>query len=105
MAREEDILQGVNSGSGPPRENAGPLYTQTGPPGEVQDFYGYKSDPWDGSGPLTAGSQDSGTKSTRTLIKTRRGPKADTCPGHAVYASAPRAGGDPMLPRGSLPVT
>jgi hypothetical protein len=27
----------------------------------------------EGSGPLTAGSQDSGTKSTRTLFKTRRG--------------------------------
>jgi hypothetical protein len=33
------------------------------------------------------------------------GSEADTCPDHAVYASAPRAGGDPMLPRGSLPVT
>jgi hypothetical protein len=33
-----------------------------------------------GSGPLTAGSWDSGTKSTRTLIKTRRGSGADTCP-------------------------
>jgi hypothetical protein len=58
-----------------------------------------------GSEPLTAGSRDSGTKNTRTLIKTRRGSGADTCPDHAVYASAPCSGGDPMLPRGPLPVT
>jgi hypothetical protein len=58
-----------------------------------------------GSGPLTAGSRNSEIKSTRALIKTRRGSRADTCPGHAVYASAPRSGGDPMLPRGLLPVT
>jgi hypothetical protein len=57
-----------------------------------------------GSGPLTARSRDSGTKSTQTLIKTRRGSGADTCPDHAVYASAPRSGRDPMLPRGLLPV-
>jgi hypothetical protein len=54
-----------------------------------------------GSGPLTTGSRDSGTKNTRTLLKTKRGSGADTCPGHAVYASAPRSGGDPMLPRGT----
>jgi hypothetical protein len=59
----------------------------------------------EGFGPLTAGSQDSGTKSTRTLVKARRGSGADMCPGHTVYASAPHLGGDPMLPRGPLPVT
>jgi hypothetical protein len=58
-----------------------------------------------GSGPLTTGSRDSGTKNTQTLIKTRQGSGADTCPDHTVYASAPRSGGDPMLPRGLLPVT
>jgi hypothetical protein len=57
-----------------------------------------------GFGPLTAGSRDSGTKNTRTLIKTKRGSGADTCSDHVVYASAPRSGGDPMLPRGPLPV-
>jgi hypothetical protein len=57
------------------------------------------------SGPLTARSQDSGTKNTQTLIKARRGSRADTCPDHTMYASAPRSGGDPMLPRGLLPVT
>jgi hypothetical protein len=58
-----------------------------------------------GSGPLTAGSRDSETKNTQALIKARRGSGADTCPDHTVYASAPRSGGDPMLPRGLLPVT
>jgi hypothetical protein len=58
-----------------------------------------------GSGPLTAGSRDSGTKNTKALIKARRGSGADTCPDHTMYASAPRPGGDPMLPRGLLPVT
>jgi hypothetical protein len=58
-----------------------------------------------GSGPLSAGSQDSGTKNTEALIKARRGSGADTCLDHIVYDSATRSGGDPMLPRGLLPVT
>jgi hypothetical protein len=58
-----------------------------------------------GSRALTAGSRDSETKNTQALIKARRGSGADTCPDHAVYASTPRSGGDPMLPRGLLPVT
>jgi hypothetical protein len=45
VAREEDILQGVNSESGPPWESVGPLYIQTGPPGKVQDIHGHKPDP------------------------------------------------------------
>jgi hypothetical protein len=44
-------------------------------------------------------------KNTQALIKARRGSEADTCPDHTVYASAPRSGGAPMLPRGLLPVT
>jgi hypothetical protein len=43
-----------------------------------------------GSGPLTAGFRDSATKNTQALIKARRGSGANTCPDHAVYASAPR---------------
>jgi hypothetical protein len=58
-----------------------------------------------GSGPLTAGFRDSGTKNTQALIKARRGSGADTCPDLIAYASAPRSGGDPMLPRGQLRVT
>jgi hypothetical protein len=61
--------------------------------------------PWAGSGPLAARSRGSGAKDTQALIKVRRGSGADTCPDHAAYASAPRSGGDPMLPRGLLPVT
>jgi hypothetical protein len=58
-----------------------------------------------GSGPLTTGSRDSETKNTQDLIKARQGSRANTCPDHTVYASAPRSGGAPMLPRGLLPVT
>jgi hypothetical protein len=58
-----------------------------------------------GSEPLTAGSRDSRTKNTEALTKARLGSGADTCPDHTVYAFAPRSGGDPMLPRGLLPVT
>jgi hypothetical protein len=43
MAREDDILQGINSESGPLWENVGPLYIQTGPPGKVQDLHRHKS--------------------------------------------------------------
>jgi hypothetical protein len=58
-----------------------------------------------GSGPLTARSRDFGIENTQALIKARRGSGADTCPDVIVYASAPRPGGDPMLPRGLLHVT
>jgi hypothetical protein len=49
VAREDKILQGINSGSGPPWESVGPLHIRTRPPGKVQDLHGYKPDPWDGS--------------------------------------------------------
>jgi hypothetical protein len=45
VARGDDILQGVNSGSGPPQGSAGPLDTQIGPPGEVQNLHRYKTGP------------------------------------------------------------
>jgi hypothetical protein len=93
-------------------EGAGPLHIQTEPPGKVQDLHGRVPDPWDGSRtPLCGvratptGSQDSGTKNTQALIKARRGSGADTCRDHTVCTSAPRSGGNPMLPRGLLPVT
>jgi hypothetical protein len=53
-----------------------------------------------GSMSLTTRSRDSRRRSTRTLIKTRQGSGADTCPDHIACASAPRSGGGPMLPRG-----
>jgi hypothetical protein len=112
MAREDNILQGVNSGSGPPQESVGPLDTQTGPPGEVQDLHKYKPDPWDGSrtpqegsGLLTVGSRDPNAKNTKALIKAKRGSGVDTCLDHTMCAPTPRSGGDPMLPRGLQPVT
>jgi hypothetical protein len=49
MAREDDTLQGINSGSGPPWESVGPLRIQTGPPGEVRELHGCKPYPWDWS--------------------------------------------------------
>jgi hypothetical protein len=71
-----------------------------------------QTSPWDGSrtpqegtGLLTVGSQNSKAKNTQALIKARRGSGADTCPDHTASAPTPRSGGDPMLPRGLLPVT
>jgi hypothetical protein len=49
VAREDNILQGINGGSGPPWESAGPLHIRTGPPSRVQDLRGYRPDPQDGS--------------------------------------------------------
>jgi hypothetical protein len=49
VAGEVDTLQGINGGSGPPQENVGSLHIRIGPPGRVQDFCGYRPDPWDGS--------------------------------------------------------
>jgi hypothetical protein len=43
------MLQGINSGSGPPWESTGPLYIQVGPPSKVQDPHGREPDRWDGS--------------------------------------------------------
>ena len=112
MAKKDDILQGGDSGSGPPRESVEPLDAQPGPPGEVQDLHRYKPDPWDGSrtpqegsGLLTVGSWDSKAKNTQALINARRGFGADTCPDHTASAPTPCSGGDPMLPRGLLPMT
>jgi hypothetical protein len=106
------MLLGINSGSGLPWESVGPLYIQTGPQGKVQDLHGCESDPWDGSRTPLCGVRATHSrvlgfwdKNTQALIKARRGSRADTCPDHTVYASAPRSGGDPMLPRGLLPVT
>jgi hypothetical protein len=76
------------------------------------DLHRYKPDPWagsrtpqEGSGLLTIGSRNSKAKNTQALIKARRGSDADMCPDHTTSAPTPRSGGDPMLPRGLLPVT
>jgi hypothetical protein len=80
MAREDNILQGINSGSGPPREGARPLHTRTGPQGRVQDLRRYKPDPWDGSRTSLCGVRAThsgvpGFRNTKNqdLIKARRG--------------------------------
>jgi hypothetical protein len=49
MAREDNIPQGINNGSGPPWESAGPLHIWTEPRGRVQDLHGYRPNPRDGS--------------------------------------------------------
>jgi hypothetical protein len=112
VAREDNILQGINGGTGPHGKVSDPCIY--GPDLEAGSRTSVGTDWTPGTGPgplcvgsepLSVGSQDSGTKSTRTLVKARRGSGADTCPDHTVYASAPRSGGDPMLPRGPLPVT
>jgi hypothetical protein len=51
MSRESDILQDVNSESGPPWESVGPLDIQSGPPSLVQDPHVYGPDPWNGIRP------------------------------------------------------
>jgi molybdopterin-guanine dinucleotide biosynthesis protein A len=48
VARRGDILQDAISGSRPPRESAGPLYTQPGPPSTVRDSQVSKPDPLGG---------------------------------------------------------
>jgi hypothetical protein len=49
VAREDNILQGINGGSGPPWKSVGPLHIWTEPPGTIQDLRGYRPDPQDGS--------------------------------------------------------
>jgi hypothetical protein len=45
VTREDNILQDINGGSGPPWESAEPLHTRAGPPGRVQNLHGYRPDP------------------------------------------------------------
>jgi hypothetical protein len=45
VAREDDILQDISSGSGPPWEGARPLYVRTGSPGKVQNLHGRAQTP------------------------------------------------------------
>jgi hypothetical protein len=59
VARESDILQGVNSESGPPWESVGPLDIQSGPPSWSRTpTCTDRTPPRMGSGPPTVGSQD-----------------------------------------------
>jgi hypothetical protein len=113
VAKKDNILHGVNSGSGPTRENAGPLDTQPEPSGRVQDLpESTDRTPETGPGPpyvgprsLTTRSRDSRRRSTQTLLKAKWGSGANTCLDRIEYVPAPRSGGDPMLPRGQPHVT
>jgi hypothetical protein len=137
VSRKGGILQGVNSEFEPPRESAGPLYIQSGPPRLVLDPRIYSLDlqgwsrtstcasrtPGMGSGPPrmvsvppTRRSQGPRTEHTRALnwtgleLDPGGGPvstRVQTQSGADLFAytSAPRPGGDPMMPRGLLRVT
>jgi hypothetical protein len=91
--------------------SAGPMYIRTGPPGKARDLHGHEPDPWYGSRtPLYRVQATHGRvpgfwdKEYPNLNQGRLGSEADTCLDQTVYATAPRSGGDPMLPRGPLPV-
>jgi hypothetical protein len=89
------------------------LSLRTGLPGEVRDLHMCVLGPQGGNQTLRKGSgplygrvpvhQDE--KCLKPWSKTRQGSSAGTCLDPIMYASAPRPGGDPMLPRGPLPVT
>jgi hypothetical protein len=68
VAREDDVLQDINSGSGPMGKCRTPVH--------VDRTHGNS-----GSGLPTAGSRDSGTENTQALL--RQGSDADMCPGPA----------------------
>jgi hypothetical protein len=80
------------------RQGPGPPRVQTGPPGRVPDLSVWVR----ATLSRVPGFWD---KEYPDLVEDQAGSGADTCPGHAVYASAPRSGGDSMLPCGPLPVT
>jgi hypothetical protein len=112
VAREDDISQSINSESGPHGKASDPCIYRRDLRVRSRATTCGNQTPWMGSGPLyvgsgllTTGSRDSKTKNIQALTKARRGSEADTCPDHTVYASAPRSGGAPMLPRGMVHVT
>jgi hypothetical protein len=82
VAREDDVLQSINSESGPSWEVPDPCIYRSGLRVRSRTSTGANRTPrmrsgplCVGSGPLIAGSQDSGTENTQTLIKARRGPE------------------------------
>jgi hypothetical protein len=85
-------VQASEYGLGPPREQTGPL--------------GWGPDPsmW-GPSRSQQGPGILGQSMPKPYTRLWRGSGADTCPGLIVCTSAPRPGGDPMLPRGLLHVT
>jgi hypothetical protein len=112
VAKGNGILQGINGESGPHGKVSDPCIYRPDLRVRSRTSTGANLTPRMGSrplcvgyGPLTAGSRDSRIESTQALIKARRGSGAGTCPDLTIYASAPRSGGAPMLPRGVVRVT
>jgi hypothetical protein len=112
MAGGDGILQGFNSGSGPPQESVGPLDTQPSPPGKVQDLRGYRSDPRDGSRTSLCGVRVTHNKVPRFWEKEYPVLKQGQAGVRSRHVSGPyrvrlsfHSGRDPMLPCGQLPVT
>jgi hypothetical protein len=99
VARKDDISQDAISWTGPPRGSTGPSNT-------VQDSQVSAPGPLDG-----VRIPPSKVRATRNEVPgqgipwPKQGSGIDTCPGFILCACAPRSGGDPMLPRGLLPVT
>jgi hypothetical protein len=80
VARESDILQGVNSEPGPPWESAGPLDIQSGPPSWSRTPTCTDRTPRMVSGPPRMGSGPPTVGVPRPYLRHRRGSGADTCP-------------------------
>jgi hypothetical protein len=78
-------------GPGPPRVHTRPLRWEPDPSARGLDH-------------SQRGPGAPGRKMLKPWLKTRQGSGTDTCLGPILYGSAPRPGGDPMLPRGPLPV-
>jgi hypothetical protein len=105
MTRRGDILQDAISGSRPPRESTGPLYTQPGPPSTVRDSQVSKSDPLGGIQTPLSEVRTTYSKVPGQGIPWPMSRTGNTCLGFDLCASAPCSGGGPMLPRGLSPMT
>jgi hypothetical protein len=112
VARKGDVLQSIDSESGPPWESAGPLDIRSGPPGWSRTPTCTDRTPRMGSGPPPPppyGVRTAHSGIPRPYLRPRRGSGADTCSvllrcasDLSAYTPAPRSGGTPMLPRGIL---
>jgi hypothetical protein len=109
VARKGDVLQGIDSESGPPWESVGPPDIRSGPPGWSRTPTCMDRTPRMGSGPPLYGVRTAHNGIRRPYLRPRRGSRADTCPvllrcalDLSAYTPAPRSGGTPMLPHGIL---
>jgi hypothetical protein len=110
VARESDILQGVNSEPRPPWESVGPLDIQSRPPSWSRTPTCTDRTPRMGSGPPPPyGVRTAHSGVPRPYLRPRRGSGVDMCPDLlwcapdlSAYTPAPRSGRAPMLPRGIL---